>query len=161
MTTRLLPDEAATRAFGLELGGCAHPGQIIALVGTLGAGKTTLAAAITAGTGSNAAVTSPTFTLVHEYRGGQLPVFHLDFYRLESEHELIGLGWDDLLDAHGLILVEWADLYPEALPSNSLWIEIDAPIHGIRAAKVGTKAEWKMWKGETGKPQIDTSEPKP
>jgi tRNA threonylcarbamoyladenosine biosynthesis protein TsaE len=146
MTHRLLPDESATRAFGHELGSAARPGQIIALVGTLGAGKTTLASAITAGTGSLDPVTSPTFTLVHEYRGGQLPVFHLDFYRLRSEHELAGLGWDDLLDAHGLILVEWADLFPEALPGDSLWIEIDAPTHGIRSARMGTKSEWENWK---------------
>lgn len=147
MIHRLLPDETATRAFGRELGASARPGQVIALVGTLGAGKTTLASAITAGTGSVAPVTSPTFTLVHEYRGGHLPVFHLDFYRLESEHELIGLGWDDLIDADGLILVEWADLFPDALPGDALWIDIDAPTHGIRSARAGSKAEWEVWKG--------------
>ena len=146
MTHRLLPDESATRALGHELGSSARPGQIIALVGTLGAGKTTLAAAITAGAGSADPVTSPTFTLVHEYRGGHLPVFHLDFYRVESEHELAGLGWDDLLDANGLILVEWADLFPQVLPRDSLWIEIDAPTHGIRSARLGTKPEWETWK---------------
>jgi tRNA threonylcarbamoyladenosine biosynthesis protein TsaE len=157
MITRLLPDEPATRAFGRELGASARPGQIIALVGTLGAGKTTLASAITAGTGSDDPVTSPTFTLVHEYRGGHLPVFHLDFYRLESEHELTGLGWDDLLDANGLILVEWADLFPEALPRDSIWIDIDAPTHGIRSARVGTKSEWETWKAGTGQPRMDTN----
>jgi tRNA threonylcarbamoyladenosine biosynthesis protein TsaE len=142
MTTRLLPDASATRAFGRELGESARPGQIIALVGTLGAGKTTLAAAITEGAGSHDPVTSPTFTLVHEYRGGKWPVFHLDFYRLESEHELVGLGWEDLLDARGLILVEWADLFPDALPGDSLWIEIEAPTHGIRSAWMGDKSAW-------------------
>lgn len=147
MFHRLLPDESATRVFGQELGASARPGQVIALVGTLGAGKTTLSAAITAATGSLDPVTSPTFTLVHEYRGGRLPVFHLDFYRLESEHELAGLGWDDLLDSNGLILVEWADHFPEALPGESLWIDVDAPTHGIRSARVGTKAEWQKWKG--------------
>lgn len=148
MTTRLLPDASATRSFGRELGAGARAGQIIALVGTLGAGKTTLAAAITEGTGSDDPVTSPTFTLVHEYRGGKLPVFHLDFYRLESEHELVGLGWDDLLDANGLILVEWADRFPDALPANSLWIDIEAPTHGIRSAWMGDKASWLKRKPE-------------
>lgn len=146
MITRLLPDQSATRAFGRELGAAARAGQVIALVGTLGAGKTTLAAAITTGAGSDDLVTSPTFTLVHEYRGGHLPVFHLDFYRLESEHELVGLGWDDLLDANGLILVEWADRFPDALPGDSLWIEIDAPTHGIRSAKMGTRSDWQTWR---------------
>lgn len=146
MTTRLLPDEPATRALGREVGEAARPGQVIALVGTLGAGKTTLAAGITEGVDSPDPVTSPTFTLVHEYRRGRLPVFHLDFYRIESEHELVGLGWDDLLDANGLILVEWADMFPEALPPDSLWIDIDAPTHGIRSAWMGNKPEWQTWK---------------
>lgn len=142
MPESLLPDLAATLAYGRELGASACPGQVIGLVGTLGAGKTTMAGAVVSGTGSEDAVTSPTFTLVHQYGGGRLPVFHLDFYRLDSIHELTGIGWDDILDAHGLVIVEWADRFPEALPDDALWVEISAPIHGVRSVWSGTRDAW-------------------
>ena len=77
-------------------------GSVIALVGGLGAGKTHWAKGLVAGLGSAAEVTSPTFGLVHEYPGGRVPVFHLDFYRLETPEELLGLGWDEYLDAGGV-----------------------------------------------------------
>ncbi len=142
MLETLLPDIAATLAYGRELGASARPGQVIGLVGTLGAGKTTMAVAIVAGAGSDDVVTSPTFTLVHQYRGGRLPVFHLDFYRLDSIHELTGIGWDDILDEGGLVIVEWADRFPEALPDDALWLEIDAPTHGVRSVWSGTRDQW-------------------
>jgi tRNA threonylcarbamoyladenosine biosynthesis protein TsaE len=136
METRLLPDLAATHAFGLELGEAAHPGQIIGLTGELGAGKTHLAKGIVAGLGCASEVTSPTFTLVHEYRGGRLPVFHLDFYRLVAPGELHGLGWDDILDENGVVIVEWADKFPGLLPADTLWVALAAPSHGVRSATI-------------------------
>lgn len=103
-------------ALGRELAAEVRAGEVLALVGRLGAGKTHFAKGLAQGLGYQGEVTSPTFTLVHEYRGGELPVFHLDFYRLESGAELLGIGWDELLDEPGVILVEWADRFPEWLP---------------------------------------------
>lgn len=114
------------------------PGVVIALVGGLGAGKTHWAKGLVAGLGSAVEVTSPTFGLVHEYPGGRLPVFHLDFYRLETADELIGLGWDEYLDAGGVIVAEWGDKFPELLPPGTIWlhfrIEDDG---GRRISEVG------------------------
>ncbi|RYD35711.1 MAG: tRNA (adenosine(37)-N6)-threonylcarbamoyltransferase complex ATPase subunit type 1 TsaE [Verrucomicrobiaceae bacterium] len=110
-----------TLALGRELGMAARAGDVIALCGGLGSGKTHLSKGITAGAGSLSEVTSPTFTLVHEYRGGRIPVFHFDFYRMSSADEVLGLGWDEYLEAGGLCLVEWADLFPALLPEGTAW----------------------------------------
>ncbi len=97
-----------------------RPGEVIALIGGLGAGKTHWTKGFVAGLGSVAEVTSPTFGLVHEYADGRLPVFHLDFYRLESADELISLGWDEYLEADGVVIAEWGDKFPEVLPPGSI-----------------------------------------
>lgn len=107
-------------AWGRQLAAQLHSGDVVALVGDLGAGKTHATKGIVAGLGESG-VSSPTFTLVHEYLGGRLPVFHFDFYRLKTASEVIGLGWDDYLDAGGVVIVEWADLFPELLPENTRW----------------------------------------
>lgn len=114
------PDEmeALGRAAALEV----KPGAVIGLVGGLGAGKTHWTKGFVAGLGSLAEVTSPTFGLVHEYAGGRLPVFHLDFYRLNSGDELIALGWDEYLDSGGVVIAEWADKFPELMPEDTHWL---------------------------------------
>ncbi|MCE9518522.1 MAG: tRNA (adenosine(37)-N6)-threonylcarbamoyltransferase complex ATPase subunit type 1 TsaE [Verrucomicrobia bacterium] len=99
-----------------------HP-NFDALVGNLGAGKTHAAKGIVAGIGSTARVSSPTFTLVHEYGGGRLPVFHFDFYRMESPEEVLGIGWDDYLDAGGVLIIEWADKFAEIIPAHARWFQ--------------------------------------
>ena len=119
-----LPDAAATIAFGHEIGRAARAGEVIALVGDLGAGKTTLTQGIMEGLGYEQEVTSPTFSLVQEYLGGRLEVFHFDFYRVEEEHELLDLGWDDYLERGGLVIVEWPSLHPGLLPKNTRWLEL-------------------------------------
>ena len=119
-----LPDAAATLAFGRSLGESARAGEVIALVGDLGAGKTTLTQGIMAGLGYQEEVTSPTFSLVQEYLGGRLEVFHFDFYRVEDEHELLDLGWDDYLDREGLVIVEWPALHPDLLPKKTRWLKL-------------------------------------
>jgi len=119
-----LPDVAATFALGCELGEAAQAGEVIALVGDLGAGKTTLTQGILKGLDYHDEVTSPTFSLVQEYRGGRLEVFHFDFYRVEDEHELLDLGWDDYLDRDGLVIVEWPALHPDLLPKNTRWLKL-------------------------------------
>lgn len=97
-------------------------GTIFALVGDLGAGKTHWTKGLVAGLGSDAVVTSPTFSLVHEYPGARFPLFHFDFYRLGSVDELLNLGWDEYLDAGGVIVTEWADKFPGLLPSSARWL---------------------------------------
>ncbi|MCB1090162.1 MAG: tRNA (adenosine(37)-N6)-threonylcarbamoyltransferase complex ATPase subunit type 1 TsaE [Verrucomicrobiae bacterium] len=122
--TRTIPDEAAMIALGAEAANGLRPGSVIALVGPLGAGKTHFSKGLVAGLGGDPdSVTSPTFTLVHEYtRGCRLPVFHFDFYRLDSPAELLAIGWDDYLDeGDGVLLVEWADKFPDLLPPDTQW----------------------------------------
>lgn len=109
-----------------------RPGSIIALVGGLGAGKTHWTKGFVAGIGSSSEVTSPTFGLVHEYPGGRLPVFHFDFYRLKNAEELIEIGWDEYLDAQGVIIAEWADKFPELLPADTRWITFTINEDGSR-----------------------------
>lgn len=125
------PEE--TFAYGATLAAKLRGGEVLALRGELGAGKTHLAKGIAAHLGHDpATVTSPTFTLVHEYREGRLPLFHLDFYRLESAEEVLALGLDDYLAAEGVVLIEWADKFRELLPEETLWITLRALSHGER-----------------------------
>jgi tRNA threonylcarbamoyladenosine biosynthesis protein TsaE len=100
----------------------AAAGAVIALVGGLGAGKTHWTKGLVAALGCPVEVTSPTFSLLHEYRGGSVTVFHFDFYRLEAAAEVLALGWDEYLEAGGLIIVEWADKFPELLPQDAIWL---------------------------------------
>ena len=117
---------AASVAAMVDLGraatAVARPGAVIALVGGLGAGKTHWTKGLVAALGCTVEVTSPTFSLVHEYRGGDLTVFHFDFYRLASAGDLLALGWDEYLEAGGVIVAEWADKFPELLPQDAIWL---------------------------------------
>lgn len=112
-----------------------HAGAVIALVGGLGAGKTHWTKGLVAALGSPAEVTSPTFGLVHEYPGGRMPVFHLDFYRLESPEELIALGWDEYLEAGGVIIAEWGDKFPELMPPQTVWLSLSIAADGSRSIR--------------------------
>ena len=118
------PEE--TEAFGCALGQSLGPGACLGLIGDLGAGKTRLVQGIVAGTGSSDRVTSPTFAIVQEYLSGPVPVFHFDFYRLGSAGEAEALGWWDYVDRHGIIVVEWADMFPELFPGRTRWWSIVA-----------------------------------
>ncbi|MEM9081059.1 MAG: tRNA (adenosine(37)-N6)-threonylcarbamoyltransferase complex ATPase subunit type 1 TsaE [Verrucomicrobiota bacterium] len=113
-------------------GGVVVAGAVLALVGDMGAGKTHLAKGLVAGLGFEEAVTSPTFSLLQEYRGGRLPVFHFDLYRLESVEEVLRLGWDDYLEAGGVVIAEWADRFPELFPPETDWVGIEAVEGGGR-----------------------------
>lgn len=115
-------------ALGYRLAKSMEAGSVIALKGGLGAGKTHFTKGLVSGLGSEAEVTSPTFSLAHEYQGGKLCVFHFDFYRMESEDEVIAIGWDEYLDAAdegGVIVVEWPDKFPELLPKHAVWLNIE------------------------------------
>ena len=131
-----LANEAETLARGVRMAEGLRAGDVLALVGGLGAGKTHLTKGLVQGLGGEAAVSSPTFSLVHEYHGGRLPVFHFDWYRLESEAELLGIGWADYLDGEGVCVVEWADRFPGALPLGTQWWELRAEGEGRRLQKI-------------------------
>ena len=112
--------EAETRETGRRLAGILRGGEVLSLEGPLGAGKTTFVKGLAEGLGCAAdEVSSPTFTLVHEYPGGRLPLVHLDLYRLESSEELAALGFDDLLSGSTIAALEWGDKFPEALPPHT------------------------------------------
>jgi tRNA threonylcarbamoyladenosine biosynthesis protein TsaE len=108
-------------------------GSVIALVGGLGAGKTHWTKGFVAGLGSTADVTSPTFGLLHEYPDGRFPVFHLDFYRLESAAELLALGWDELLEQGCIVIAEWGDKFPALLPREAIWLQFSVDPDGGRS----------------------------
>lgn len=136
MITRLSSAEETT-GWGESLARELRAGDVIALCGTLGAGKTQATKGIARGLGSKAEVTSPTFTLVHEYRDARLVVFHFDFYRIEQPGELISLGWDDFLDEGGVVVVEWADRFPELMPGKTRWFWFEMPPEGGRSVREG------------------------
>jgi tRNA threonylcarbamoyladenosine biosynthesis protein TsaE len=111
-----------TRAAGAQCADAAMGGDIFALAGDLGAGKTQFAKGFVTQIASDAEVTSPTFTLIHEYDGGRVPVYHFDFYRLESPEAARRLGLEEYLYGNGVCLIEWADRFPELLPENTRWL---------------------------------------
>ncbi|HET9620802.1 MAG TPA: tRNA (adenosine(37)-N6)-threonylcarbamoyltransferase complex ATPase subunit type 1 TsaE [Kofleriaceae bacterium] len=135
-----LPDAAATIAAGARLAGLVRGGDAIALIGDLGAGKTTFVTGLVAALGAGAAA-SPTFSLVNEYRGGRLIVWHVDLYRIERAAELPELGLDDAIgDPRGICVIEWADRF-DVLPADHLRIALDHAADGTRtlAASGGGK----------------------
>jgi tRNA threonylcarbamoyladenosine biosynthesis protein TsaE len=125
--------DAETAAAGSRCAAVAAAGDVFALTGDLGAGKTQFAKGFVAGLGCRAEVTSPTFTLVHEYTGGRLPVYHFDWYRLDSPDAVLRLGLDDYLDGDGSCIIEWADRFPALIPKNARWISISIKGESERA----------------------------
>jgi tRNA threonylcarbamoyladenosine biosynthesis protein TsaE len=110
---------AETEEIGRQLAERIDLGAVLALKGELGSGKTLFVKGLVAGLGSSADVTSPTFTIAHEYRGGRLPVYHFDFFRLEDSQSLARLGLDDYFFGDGLSVIEWADRFPEFIPEQA------------------------------------------
>ncbi len=108
--------EAELAAWGERFGRAATPPLVVTIAGELGAGKTTLVRAICAGYGVRDDVTSPTFNLVHRYSAAKSPVYHLDLYRLQSPAELTNVGWDELVEAQALVLVEWPERAGDRIP---------------------------------------------
>jgi tRNA threonylcarbamoyladenosine biosynthesis protein TsaE len=117
---------AQTTEFGRRLGAVLFPGAVVALIGPLGAGKTHLVRAVAEGLGLRDArvVTSPTFGLIHEYRG-RLPIYHFDVYRLRTPSEFLDLGVHEYFDSGGVCLIEWADKVASCLPAKHLRIDIE------------------------------------
>jgi len=118
------PEETVN--IGRELARSLPPSSLVLLRGNLGAGKTTLVKGIAEGfrAADAAEVTSPTFTLVHEYRGPETTVYHVDLYRIETEKELATVGIDDLLSSGGVVLIEWGDKFPRFEEERDVEISI-------------------------------------
>jgi tRNA threonylcarbamoyladenosine biosynthesis protein TsaE len=102
-----------------------RPNDVVALVGDLGAGKTQFVKGLLLGIESGDAATSPTFTLLHEYRGGRLPIFHFDLYRLREPAEIEEIGFADYLEDGGVTVIEWADRFPHLLPGRTRWLRFE------------------------------------
>jgi tRNA threonylcarbamoyladenosine biosynthesis protein TsaE len=122
--TRVTRSARATFALGVRLGEALRPGDVVALVGDLGAGKTQLVRGVCRGAGvPDQQVSSPSFAIIATYRG-RLTVHHADLYRLSDEDELYATGFSDLVGGEGAVLVEWADRAPAALPAERLEIRL-------------------------------------
>lgn len=125
----------AMREFGVKMGKHLKSGDVVALIGDLGAGKTHLTQGIALSKGYQGDVTSPTFALVNEYLAGddgELDVFHFDVYRLEKAEEMLDIGWEDYLVREGVIVIEWADKFPELIPAGTWCVGIE---HVMRKLK--------------------------
>ena len=114
-----------TESFGYELAKSLCGGDVIALTGDLGAGKTCLTRGIARGLGSTSHVSSPTFTIVNEYDGGRLMLFHFDTYRLSDSYEFEAAGLDEYFGYGGLCVIEWSNIIDDILPEDSLRINIE------------------------------------
>ena len=122
MATFISNSPAETEGIGRQFAKELNVGSILALKGELGSGKTQFTKGLVAGLESSAPVTSPTFTIIHEYPGGRLPVYHFDFFRLENRESVAQLGLDDYFFGDGISVIEWADRFPESIPNQARWI---------------------------------------
>ncbi len=113
-----------TQALGRQLAAGLEPGDVIAMIGELGSGKTCIIQGICQGLDVVDDVTSPTFTLINEYQG-RLPVYHFDLYRLDDSESVLDIGFDEYVDGDGVCLIEWADKFPEILPEDRTEIRLN------------------------------------
>ena len=117
-------NEIETEAIAARLAATLEPGSVVAYQGGLGMGKTAFTRGLASGLGYPGRVTSPTFTIVNEYEGGRLPLFHFDMYRLADSDALFDIGWEDYLERGGVCAVEWSELVADALPSDTVYVTI-------------------------------------
>ena len=117
---------AETRALGEKIAAHLQPGDVLLLEGDLGAGKSELTRGIARGLGVTETVTSPSFTILNVYESGRCPLYHFDWYRLESADELYELGMDEYLGGDGIAVVEWPEMCPDAVPENAVRIRLEA-----------------------------------
>lgn len=134
--------EDDTDRLGVKLAEVLPAGTVIALLGTLGAGKTRLVQAVAKALGvTDQDVTSPTFVLINEYTTGRLPIYHIDAYRLRDEDEFLELGPEEYFDAEGLTFVEWADRVQRCLPREYLQIEVEVAGDTARTFDISTESK--------------------
>ncbi|MBQ4594553.1 MAG: tRNA (adenosine(37)-N6)-threonylcarbamoyltransferase complex ATPase subunit type 1 TsaE [Akkermansia sp.] len=134
----LVNSESEMVALGQQLSETLQGGEVLGLVGDLGAGKTHLVQGILRGLGAADPAASPTFSLVHEHADGRIPAAHFDFYRMKSAEEALGMGWDEYLSSGSVLLVEWADRFDGALmPADTRWLvlkHVDATVRSVTLA---------------------------
>ncbi|MCL5952810.1 MAG: tRNA (adenosine(37)-N6)-threonylcarbamoyltransferase complex ATPase subunit type 1 TsaE [Chloroflexi bacterium] len=133
-----------TQAWGAVLGELAQPGDVYALVGDLGSGKTCLVQGIGRGLGVLEAIHSPTFVLANEHKSGRLPLYHVDVYRVTSAAEAVGFGLEDYVNGEGVCVIEWAEKIREALPPERLKIvlrHLGESTRGLRFEGQGERYE--------------------
>jgi tRNA threonylcarbamoyladenosine biosynthesis protein TsaE len=137
VATFISNNPAETEEIGRRFANNVDMGSVLALEGDLGSGKTQFTKGLVVGLGSSTPVTSPTFTIIHEYPGGRLPVYHFDFFRLEDQESVARLGLDDYLFGDGISVIEWADRFPEFIPEQARWILFE--IKSENARTISTK----------------------
>ena len=135
MVTFISNSPAETKKFGRQFAKKLSAGAVLALKGELGSGKTQFVKGLAAGVGSAAAVTSPTFTIVHEYSGGRWPIYHFDFFRIEDRQSAGRLGLDEYFFDDGVSVIEWADRFPDLIPASAQWISFEMKSENERAIK--------------------------
>jgi tRNA threonylcarbamoyladenosine biosynthesis protein TsaE len=133
VATLISNSSAETEAIGRRFAKEAGVGSVLALQGELGSGKTLFTKGLVSGMGSTAEVFSPTFTIVHEYRGGRLPVYHFDLFRVENSRSLERLGLDDYFFGDGVSVIEWADRFRKFIPEHARWILFEIQSQNQRA----------------------------
>ena len=121
-----------TEKLGEALAQRLRPGDVVAFRGGLGMGKTAFTRGLARGLGCTGRVTSPTFTIVNEYRGN-IPLFHFDMYRLESSDALFDIGWEDYLERGGVCAVEWSENVADAMPEGTVYVTIERAPEGENA----------------------------
>jgi tRNA threonylcarbamoyladenosine biosynthesis protein TsaE len=133
---------AETIRIGKHIGRLLLPGDVVALVGELGTGKTQFVKGLAAGVGigTSADISSPSFTLINEY-GGKVPLYHIDLFRLKSEREAGGLGLEEYFRGGGITVVEWADKIPSFLPPEMLWLQIRYTGERARSFEITAKGK--------------------
>jgi tRNA threonylcarbamoyladenosine biosynthesis protein TsaE len=136
MATLISHSPADTEALGEKFGRAAQRGWVIALSGDLGAGKTQFVKGVARGLGISARIHSPTFTLVAEYAGGRLTLFHLDLYRLENEGQILSAGLEEFLQPDGVAVIEWAERMADRRPPANGWKRVQIEILGETDRKI-------------------------
>jgi tRNA threonylcarbamoyladenosine biosynthesis protein TsaE len=134
-----------TRAIAAAIAGLARAGDLVLLAGEMGAGKTVFAQGFGAALGVTDPITSPTFVLVHSYAGGRVPLHHADLYRLERTGEVADLALDELLEASGVVLVEWGDVVGRSLGDDRLLVTLTVEPDDVERRRITVEGSGRSW----------------